>query len=80
MNLFTLKYFSKSDGISGSDFENQDKIVKINLDFLLSLSNLEEFRLPFSGDFRGKYVLVTMSNNDRYYIREEEYKKLEHAI
>lgn len=78
MNLFTLTFFCKNPtkGIAGSDFENMEQQVKINLDFLLSLSDIQPFVLPFSRQHVGNYAIVTMSNNDIYYIREKYYYKL----
>jgi hypothetical protein len=81
MNIFELKYFSKSSkGISASDFENEAKNVKINIDFILSLSEIETFKLPLSENFAGKYALVTMSNNDKYYIKENIFKILNYKL
>ncbi len=81
MKLFILEYFAKSDqGICSNDFKNKDQLVKINLNFVLSLSELEKFTLPLSGGYVDSYALLTMSNNDKYYIREKVFKKLGKAI
>jgi hypothetical protein len=81
MNFITIEYFSNSDkGISAEDFKNQGRQVKINLEFILSLSELRRFTLPFSGQYVDSYALLTMSNNDRYYIKAPSYTDLEIAI
>lgn len=81
MKFFILKYFSKSDqGICSNDFTNTEQLVKINLEFVLSLSELERFILPLSGELADSYALLTMSNNDKYYIREKVFKELSNAI
>jgi len=67
--FYKLLYFKKSqDGICGEDFKNEQKTETINLKFLLSLSGLIKYENPFSGRFVGNFAIVTMSNNDRYFI------------
>ena len=69
--FYTLRYFKKSnDGLSGSDFNNNEYAENINLKYLLSFSQILTFTLPFSGKSVGKYATVTMSNNDIYYITQ----------
>lgn len=77
---YVIKYFKKSDSLCADDFENNDKIEWINLDFLLSLSSLKMYYTPMSGKEIGRYALVTMSNNDKYCIREDEFIELEKSI
>ncbi len=52
----------------------------INLKFLLSLSDLQKFETPLSGRYVGKFALVTMSNNDKYYIDEDSFADLSEAL
>lgn len=77
---YELKYFKKSDKICLSDFESENKIEWINLDYLLSLSDLGAVYFPFTGGESRKCALVTMSNNDKYYIRESEFNELQTTI
>lgn len=78
MNLYNLKYLikSKDGGICGDDFDERLKTAQLNLDFLVSLSDIIKFHLPFSGTFVGTYAIITMSNDEKYYILKEEYNKL----
>ena len=72
-----IKYFSDSNnGISANDFRNKDRSVNLNVNFILSLSSLVRFSLPFSGNYIDSYAVLTMSNNDKYYIREDEYNRI----
>jgi hypothetical protein len=80
MKMYKLKYFKKSDTICGDDFKLQDEIENINLDFLLSLSEIKNFRLPLSGTYVDNYAVVTMSNNDMYCIRENVFNELKEII
>lgn len=75
MNIFKLEYFSMGPrGISASSFENHDKITLINLDLLVSLSDLRTFVLPLTGGSVGFFAIVTMSDGSFYYVREPVYK------
>lgn len=80
MNLVQIRYFAEGKGICGDDFKNKDKYITINLNFLLSLSGIERFTLPFSGSFVDNYAIVTMSNGNMYYIRSHQYDKIQDAI
>ena len=72
--MYELRFFAKSqDGVCADDFKKEDRLVVINLTFLLSLSGLEEYHLPISGGKVGKCAIVTMSNSDKYYIREKSF-------
>lgn len=75
--FYKLQYVTKSEtGICGSDFDDNRKEDNINTSLILSISSLMEFKLPFSGRFICNYALVTMSNNDKYYIDEEEFIRI----
>lgn len=77
LSMYKLSFFIKTDkGICGSDFERPECIELINTNFILSISDLKSFELPFSGTFKGRYALITMSNNDQYYIKEISYKNI----
>jgi len=78
--LFKLHYFKKAEHICGDDFKNKNQIDTINLNHVLSLSELQKFNLPFSGKFVGKYALATMVNNDKYYIKEDSFSELSSAL
>lgn len=72
--MYKLSYLRKSEsGLCGDDFKRPERSDMINLNLLISLSDLQDFELPFSGKFVGKYAIVTMSNNDCYYINEQSY-------
>ena len=78
--LHKVKYFLKNEGICGADFENRDRIININKEHVTSLSNLEAFKLPFSGKFVGKYATLNLLDGSTYFIREDEYKKLNESL
>jgi len=78
--LYKLHYFNKSDGICANDFNNTIKFELINLSFILSISELLDFRTPLSGRFVDKYGVLTMSNNDKYFINEKSFTELNNAI
>lgn len=80
MRLITIKFFATGKGICGDDFKNKDMETKINPRFILSLTPLRMFTLPFSDRQVRKYAVLTMSNNDKYYLREESYLFLNDAI
>jgi len=81
MNLIEIQYFSSSnEGICGNDFKNKNKYITLNLDFLVSLSRLEKFTLPFSGNFVDNFAVITMTSGDKYYIREGQYNVLYNTI
>lgn len=79
MELYTLKYFNKNV-ICADDFKSTDKTAMINLKAISSLTELEPFILIFSGKHVNNYATLTMTNNDRYYIREETYEKLKNNL
>ena len=81
MDLYKLYYFSKSKyGICGSDFENERKMVLINISLILSLSDLMKFNLPLSGEYLEDFALLTMQNNDKYYIDVSSFNDLNKYI
>jgi len=76
-----LHYFKKSqNGICADDFTNKEQLDTINLMFILSLSDLLNFDLPLSGKHVGQYALVTMSNNDKYYIWRNSFMYLKNVL
>src|SRR5690606_18753900 len=79
--FFRLHFFKKSNnGICADDFKNKTEIDTINLKMILSLSELLKFETPLSGRYVGKYAMLTMSNNDKYYIHENSFADLSNAI
>lgn len=79
--LFKLNFFKKSQtGVCADDFKNTKYIDTINLKYLLSLSDLQKFETPLSGKYVGEFALVTMSNNDKYYIDENSFADLSKAL
>jgi len=62
--FYKLHYFKKSEDICADDLKNEILIDTINLSLVSSLSDLRQFRLPFTGQYRGKYALLTMNNGD----------------
>lgn len=78
MNWINVKYFYNHSTFSADDLRNnKEDEVRVNPKYILSLTKLKAYRLPFSGEYVGKYALLTMSNNDCYVMREEAYKSLE---
>jgi len=74
--LYEIGYFKKGKEICGDDFNNRQEIEEINTLLISSLSALKTFSLPFTGKDIGKYAVITMNNNDKYYIDEEQYKNI----
>ncbi len=79
--LYKLSYFKKSQsGICANDFKNKKEVDTINLNFLLSLSELQRFETPLSGRYVEHFAIVTMSNNDTYYIDTTSFEDLSKAL
>lgn len=74
---FLKKIIAKSEvtGVCASDLKEGESQEMINLEFVLSVSDLLEFKLPLSGDFVCNYGIITMSNNDKYYIAGNRLKE-----
>jgi hypothetical protein len=68
-----IHYFKKSDNICAEDLKEKEKIEIINISLISSISDLLDFKLPFSGKFIGKYALITMNNGDKFYVNEKPY-------
>lgn len=78
--FYKLHYFKKSEDICADDLKNEILIDTINLSLVSSLSSLRQFRLPFTGQYRAKYALLTMNNGDRYFIDEGSFADVSNAI
>lgn len=77
MEFYDLEYFSNDErGLCASAFENEQKYIKINLTYLVSLSALEKFTTPFTGKYIGKFSTVKMISGDIFYIKEASYNNL----
>ena len=77
MKLYTLSYFKEGKSVYGEEVEyNKELKIDINLEFILSISEVRAYVFQVSGKVAGKYAQVTMSNSDRYFIREEAHKDL----
>jgi hypothetical protein len=78
--MYNLQYFRKSqNGICAADFDNKRMHDLINPSFLLSLSGLQNFH-TITGNFAGKFSIVTMSNDDKYYIDEISFNALQEYL
>ncbi len=79
--LYKLSYFKKSrSGICANDFKNKKEVDTININFLLSLSGLQRFEMPLSVKYVEDFAIVTMSNNDTYYIDKTSFEDLSKAL
>lgn len=79
--FYKLHYFQKSkEGICADDFKNEEKTYTINLKMVLSLSDLIEFETPFTRRYVGDYALLTMANDDKYYINERSFQNLTEVL
>ena len=78
--FYKLHYFKKGKELCGNDFLEKDKVDTINLSLVSSISDLQQFRLPFSGTFKGNYGLLSMNNGDIYYLKEESFSDLSDTI
>lgn len=80
-NMFhKINYFKKAKEICADDFNEPNKVDTINLSLVSSLTELQDFRLPFSGTHKGHYALLTMNNGDRYYILTNSFMDLRNAM
>jgi hypothetical protein len=81
--MITIDYITKAyNSLCADDlkYKYKDKKVDINLDYIVSLSEPIEFYTPFSNKYVASYVLLTMCNNDKYCIREAEYKRIKETL
>lgn len=77
MKVHKIKYFSKSENICFNDFSNRDSVDIINIDYVVSVSELKAFRMPFSGETKKeRSSIVRMINGDSYHIREASFNEL----
>lgn len=75
-NRFILSYFANpTTWICEENFKSKDQTVILNLDYVVSITELETFILAFFGKHGDKYSVVTMRNDDKYFIREKEYNR-----
>jgi hypothetical protein len=65
--MYKLKYFSRGI-LCGSNFENGRRTIRINLQHVSTVSEIERFVLPFSNKFVGEYAEVRMQNGDTFFI------------
>ncbi|QQO97264.1 hypothetical protein M1M30_gp161 [Maribacter phage Colly_1] len=82
MTLFNLKIFREltDGGLCGSDFDLRERSVTINQDNIISISDLEEFRLPFSGILVDTYIIVTMVDGTKYAIKGKRAEELKESL
>lgn len=76
MSLIKAKYFVKGESFCADDFNNTDRSIDINPNYVMSLSDLHEFRLPLSNGPVGMFATLIMSNGDVYQLRESSYTQL----
>lgn len=77
MNSYNLYYFKKSDSISANDLNlGSHEMDIINLNLISSISSIIDFNMPLSGNFVGKYAIVTMNNKDKYFIKPSAHEDL----
>jgi len=75
--MYKLKYFYKGKSICADDLKSDNKLIDIiNLQEISSVSNIKKYHLPFSGDYVGNYSVVSMKNDNTYFIDEEEFNNL----
>jgi len=79
MEMFKINFIS-SHSLCADDFKNKPESVFLNLKYLVSISDLLKFYLPTSGGYVNQYSIVTMLNNSRYYITEEEYLRVYNSL
>lgn len=75
-SMYELFYFKKGNSLCGSDFDNIEKVEHINIKAISSISQVEQFKLPLSGQHKGKYAIVRMINGDTYYISDKSQLQL----
>ena len=76
IELYDLKYFKNDLSFSYSDMSNDRRIVKINVNMITSINNLQEFRMPLSGIMKPDKFSVVNVANCFYAIDERSYNSL----
>lgn len=70
--MIEIKFFAHSKtGICGADFNNRSRSELINLSYVVSVSDVRLFDLPFSGQHVGEYVQVKMHDGSYYYLSKD---------
>lgn len=80
MILYKLHFFKKGTGLCADDFNNKEYFENINPEFILSISGILSFNTPLSKRYVGEYAIVTMSNNDKYFIKSGSFIDLQEQI
>ena len=74
--FYELKYFKKSGllVIHDEDFNNRNKVVILNLEHVISISDKQEYWR--GSDHVGDYHYIVISNGDIYFVSNESYLEL----
>jgi len=82
MKIYKLKFFSEDPyGIIKKDFERQEKFIYINLEHIISISDLKAFDLPISEtNTNFEYSTIHMLENIKFYIKPESLVNLLRVI
>jgi hypothetical protein len=75
-----IKYFQYGNGVCGEDFKNKPMRIRLNRDHITSLTELMDFRLPFSGEHVGAYAILTMLTGEKYYIFHSQYESIKDIL
>lgn len=79
--FYKLTYFKQSnEGICADDFKEYSRNININLNHVISISELEMFKTPFSNTNIANYSEVKTINNDTYYIKEKSFNNIISSI
>lgn len=74
--MYKLKYLKFGNTLCGSDFDANLKVEYINLKQISSISGINAFYAPISGNLKGNYSIISMNNGDRFAIKEDEFEKI----
>lgn len=78
--FYKLTFFEEGETLCSEDFKNKDKTIIINLDYLVSLSSLNQFKTPLTDKPVEKYAVVRMITGDAFFIREGSYNALKRKL
>lgn len=82
-NTIALTYFKTTQsgkGICADDLKLKNEEVLLNMLYFVSLSPLQLFRMPFTGNGVDYYSVLTMLNGDAYYIGKKEFIRVSELL
>lgn len=76
--MIRVVYIDKNE-ICGASFRNKEKVVNVNREDIIEVTEPVEFRLPFSRNYVGDYFVVK-TGQDAYFCKKEQFEKIKEQI